>query len=62
MKTKFTDPNGEFQSTHQLEPGTVTKDNLKELQMVSLVELKVKSDTTISLDEIEPIINVLNNK
>ena len=29
--------------------------------MVSLDELKTKSDTNISLKEIEPIINVLNN-
>jgi hypothetical protein len=31
MKAKFTGPNGEFQSTHQLEPGTVTIGYLEEL-------------------------------
>jgi hypothetical protein len=31
MKEKFTGPNGEFQSTYQLEPGTVTIGYLEEL-------------------------------
>jgi len=31
MKKKFTGPNGEFQSTHKLEPGTVTIGYLEEL-------------------------------
>ena len=31
MKTKFTGPNGEFQSTHQLEPGHITIGYLEEM-------------------------------